>query len=666
MPRRYGYPRIEAPDATTVQGVPYISMYNPQDYEDYSKILQNAQQRYDVAQAAIAQSLKDYAEAEVSREYQPRLQEIVDAKYQDLNKIIDKYNGDYGNAANEIVNQLALIRKPIVGAVQASKVREEARKLYQQGVMTDNINSVLEYNKDTGKVERRRLDFDEIVGKQDIFDESGRFIGIPDYTGKFRGASNLSKYIEENISKYMNDEMKQTGLKKHPGVFGYLIQETTKGRSDTDIMNDFIDSETGTINQNGVALARQLRNEAKFFGDEAKNLTDEQVVNYALPIIQGQVREQKLINPEFDRWAEIFYKEGMKNKNTGNGLSLFNPVPTEVEAQPNEFIGKDIKPYISVFNNYDFRRVKGAGGDNLNSIIAVTKNRIKEAKQRISDIDSGKNNHGLSGEGIETTIIERKSLEENIKLFENYIKECNEAKADIDDLRDDLRKKGDKRANFSDKQLAQMLDEDNSLKKKRTNLVYTATNEGRKVMNAIWKNNPAGSTGMGYQIGGSKDFLTLEALAKELERPLEAVKKEIEEQTPSNYDIKTGTLLGSITDRNGKTHIIRKHLDLATRLASNALTDVLEIENNLKQYKDKLKDGPINVGGDANFVIQLTDIDSDGGRYSIIDSDKGVVSENVPASVVQKIVGDNYIIPVANRNYLTISNTDNPDAYNNI
>jgi len=304
MPRRYGYPRIEAPDATTVQGVPYISMYNPQDYEDYSKILQNAQQRYDVAQAAIAQSLKDYAEAEVSREYQPRLQEIVDAKYQDLNKIIqDKYNGDYGNAANEIVNQLALIRKPIVGAVQASKVREEARKLYQQGVMTDNINSVLEYNKDTGKVERRRLDFDEIVGKQDIFDESGRFIGIPDYTGKFRGASNLSKYIEENISKYMNDEMKQTGLKKHPGVFGYLIQETTKGRSDTDIMNDFIDSETGTINQNGVALARQLRNEAKFFGDEAKNLTDEQVVNYALPIIQGQVREQKLINPEFDRWA---------------------------------------------------------------------------------------------------------------------------------------------------------------------------------------------------------------------------------------------------------------------------------------------------------------------------------------------------------------------------
>lgn len=664
MPRRYGYPRVEAPDTTTVQGVPYISMYNPQDYEDYSKILQNAQQRYDVGQAAIAQSLRDYSDAEVSKEYQPRLQEIVDAKYEDLNKLIqDKYSGDYGNAANEIVNQLALIRKPISGAVQASKAREEARKLYQQQALSQNVNSEFFFNKDTGKVERRQLDFDEIVGKQDIFDESGRFIGTPDYMGKFRGASNLSKYIEENISKYMNDEIKQTGLKKHPGVFGYLMQETTKGRSDTDIMNDFIDSKTGAINQNGVALARQLRSEANFFGDEAKNLTDEQVVNYALPIIQGQVREQKLINPEFDKWAEIFYKERMRGKNTGNRLSMFNPVPTEVEAQPNEFVGKDIKPYSSVFNDYDFKGVKGAGGDNLNSIIAVTKNRIKEAKQKISDIDSNKNKHVLSGEGIKTTAIERKSLEENIKLLENYIKEANEAKADVDDLRDDLKKRGDKRASFSDRQLAQMLDEDNSLKKMRTNLVYTATVEGRKVMNAIWKNNPAGSTGMGYQIGGSKDFLTLRALAEEMGRPLEEVKKEIEEQTPSNYDIKTGTLLGSITDDDGKTHIIRKHLDVATRLASNALTNVLEVENNSRQYKDRLKSGPINVGGDANFVIQLTDIDSDGGKYSIIDRNRGVVSENVPASVVQKTVGDNYIIPVANRNYLTISNTDNPDAY---
>ena len=131
--RSFGYPRYEEPQQQEVVGVPYISMYNPQDYQDYSKILEQGQQRYDVSQSAIAKYMEDYANAQVAERNLPALENIVQGKLQNIQDLVSKkYSGQYGNAANEIVQQLALARKPIMQAqvdyANEMRAREEFNK----------------------------------------------------------------------------------------------------------------------------------------------------------------------------------------------------------------------------------------------------------------------------------------------------------------------------------------------------------------------------------------------------------------------------------------------------------------------------------------------------------------------------------------------------------
>lgn len=373
MPRRYGYPRVEAPDTTTVQGVPYISMYNPQDYEDYSKILQNAQQRYDVGQAAIAQSLRDYSDAEVSKEYQPRLQEIVDAKYEDLNKLIqDKYSGDYGNAANEIVNQLALIRKPISGAVQASKAREEALKFYQQGVREGKINRQFSYDPITGKLSSRQMGFDEIVGGDDIFDKSGNFVGVPDYIGKFRGAIDDAKFVKENFSDALQKMTKgyKPGVVNDPKLGALLVQMKTQGISDEGVDKLlWDDKKTGKMSDIGKSYLNTYLQNNPFATDEFANVPQDKILGYIGDIIKSQTTKS----------TDSDYKQFDINKGK-RGTGVINP-----------FWGADQSKYEKVgyvganmLENYGMRNYQEFKENAVKTNDPVMKNIVEQFENKIA------------------------------------------------------------------------------------------------------------------------------------------------------------------------------------------------------------------------------------------------------------------------------------------
>ena len=56
--RPYGYARYEEPQ-TQVAGVPYISLYDPNEVERYAPILAQAQQRYDVGKSAVAKYIEE-------------------------------------------------------------------------------------------------------------------------------------------------------------------------------------------------------------------------------------------------------------------------------------------------------------------------------------------------------------------------------------------------------------------------------------------------------------------------------------------------------------------------------------------------------------------------------------------------------------------------------
>lgn len=297
--RPYGYPRTpDVQQQMQVTGVPYISMRDPNAYQDWSQILESGQQRYDVSQSAIAKLLDEYSNARVSDRNAGALDEIVEGRLGEIKSIVkDRYDGQYGNAANEIVQRMASARKPIMQAQQAFEMEQKARDEYQQQLARGQAPR--QYNPETKQFET--IDFERYHGLPQSDFIEGKFVA-PTFKA-LRGAADITGYLGKNISPALSAEIYEgilSGKKGDPE--GYLSQVSRRGVPDEDIRDRLIDSETGKLTIYGNTLANQLRQEVTFLNDEIKDtMTDEQLIQYATPIIQGQVTNQLLREYQADR-----------------------------------------------------------------------------------------------------------------------------------------------------------------------------------------------------------------------------------------------------------------------------------------------------------------------------------------------------------------------------
>ncbi|MFQ3676237.1 MAG: hypothetical protein SNJ64_06840, partial [Endomicrobiia bacterium] len=311
-----------------------IIMYNPQDTANLAQVGQMMQERWDKAKGAISKYWEDLGAANLGS-YGESVRKELDKRFNLLEGTIEKdYGGDYGRAANEIIENLSKDRALMHQASIAANSEREARNKYEQLRVAGKAPQKMSITKE-GIPIMEQYTFEkwneEKVGNNyagGIDENTGRFI-LPRFA-ELRGASDVTSYIRDNISKAINEETNYSKLKEDNNILGMLIYDIWSGKTDTQIKNEFLNNPT-----NLKALANQLRNEVDFFGEETEGVSDQKVVEYVLPIIQNQVYRKViphyLANPN---------KDGVKNRKTPDITQ--NPIFTD-EGVINEANEKAIK-----------------------------------------------------------------------------------------------------------------------------------------------------------------------------------------------------------------------------------------------------------------------------------------------------------------------------------
>ena len=214
--RPYGYARYEEPQ-TQVAGVPYISLYDPNEVERYAPILAQAQQRYDVGKSAIAKYIEENAAAKFRDvDYNPATTKLNQDLEKIENTVKNKYYGDYGQASTEIVKELSKARQTYH---LAQKAYEEEQKYAPLITKLAAEKKLIFAPNAKGEVVDPRT--------RSVFDETGQYRGGLDYSN-IRERSDYDKTIEEAIVKGIDKTAIESGLINSKTV-GYLMQLQQSG-----------------------------------------------------------------------------------------------------------------------------------------------------------------------------------------------------------------------------------------------------------------------------------------------------------------------------------------------------------------------------------------------------------------------------------------------------
>ena len=217
---------MQYPDLQDTPQVPYISYYDPQQVERLGTVIQQRGQRYDAAQAAIAKQLEEAAATEMRNPDKNYVIEQVAQNVEKLKKSIkEKYNGDYGLAVNDVIQNLS----------KSSSIYKQAEQDYKEAQKYEPILMNLEAQK------KLLWDIDPTTGKikNDPRTQSawvnGKHVGI-DYSG-FREKSDYDKEIAQDVVAGIDKTSKESGLISS-GTEGILKSITTKGLAALDQVID--------------------------------------------------------------------------------------------------------------------------------------------------------------------------------------------------------------------------------------------------------------------------------------------------------------------------------------------------------------------------------------------------------------------------------------------
>lgn len=213
MPRYNPYgSRQMQPEQYDTGDVPYISYQDPDADKIIAQGMQNMQQRYDLTQSAMGKYMEENAKGDFSdKDYVPVMSNLNSRLEKIRQNVKDKYQGDYGAAANEVIQELGKARN-IFFQAEAEKKKED-----KYGPLLDKMKAEKKLLWEPGKGDPR---------ERAAFDENGNY-APRDYSG-FVEKSDYEKLIAEDFVKGIDKKSIEGGL-GNSNIDGILQSVTRQG-----------------------------------------------------------------------------------------------------------------------------------------------------------------------------------------------------------------------------------------------------------------------------------------------------------------------------------------------------------------------------------------------------------------------------------------------------
>lgn len=245
-------------------------------------ILQNYQQRWDMQDAAIAKLLEEQAGTQMLEGDAQAVGNLLKDSFDGIDTLVkEKYQGDRGAAAMDIVKRLSAAKAPLAQAKAEKEKYDKAFAEYQNAAQRGQAPKTFIPGEGY-----KTLDFETYhsLQEQQAFGEKGY---TPRSYNSLRGASDLSGYLDKGISKKLSSRVWQDILKENEKTPGYLEQITRKGYTGEQLEKYF-----DPKNFDQDAFVKELVGEVPHLAKEFENASPEELFDYAKGIIKSQVSEQ--------------------------------------------------------------------------------------------------------------------------------------------------------------------------------------------------------------------------------------------------------------------------------------------------------------------------------------------------------------------------------------
>ena len=591
------YPYRQQPQMVDTGDVPYVSYISEQAEPLMMQAAANAQQRYDLTQTAIAKYIEENAAAKFRDvDYNTAMaklnQDLEDIK----TKVKDRYDGQYWQAYPEIVKRLSKARQTYH---LAQKAYEEEQKYAPLITKLAAEKKLLFAPNAKGEVVDPRT--------KSIFNEKGEYVGGVDYSN-IRERSDYDKTIEEAIVKGIDKTAVESGL-INSKTAGYLLQLQRSGLAALGNTEQEIDNKIDKIAEEYAPI---FEKQTTYGIDPNESKTSKQYVKEAIyRLASSKTGRQYMGSPLGSH----------PTKPTKPTKPIISGASVNADISPNPFIEEKKTTYTQSLNDFQtpwFATIFGAKKkyDNANELLDVYNNRLVEVAKKVAINTKNKNlrseleealnagsnamigamvgkiiaSYGTAGMGglaiLPFTLKgdTRPLGQEDVLAITSAYNGLQAVTEDIKAARQNLSAQGVDVSKMNDREIAEFLDKDYTLRSKTQDVLYLTTYQGAKALSNMYNENPLGKLSGGFRIAENTDMLPLDVLAKKIGADTNQLEKQVMDSKQWNYNLDTGEFGMKLNvakeGKEPKNKTLYFTLDNVTTEISNGLKEINVLESN--------------------------------------------------------------------------------------
>jgi len=643
------YPYRQQPQMVDTGDVPYVSYISEQAEPLMMQAAANAQQRYDLAQTVIAKYLEENAAAKFrDADYNIAMaklnQDLEDIK----TKVKDRYDGQYWQAYPEIVKRLSKARQTYHLAQKAYEEEQKYAPMYAKL-----------------QAEGKLLFPEGDPRTRSVFNQEGQYVGGVDFS-KFRERSDYDKIIEDAVVRGIDKTAIESGL-VNSKTAGYLLQLQRSGLAALGNTEQEIDNKIDKIAEEYAPIF-EAQTTYSIDPDRPKISSKEYIKDAIYRLASSKTGRQYMADRNF-------------NPNGGGSPSkpkkpIISGASVNADITQNPFIEEKKTTYTQSLNDFQtpwFAEFLGAKRkyDNAEDLLNIYNERLVEVTKEVAKntkngnlkseleeaLNAGSNamigamagkiiaSYGAAGTaGLAilpfTLKGDTRPLDENdvlaITSAYNGLQLVNE---DIKAARENLTNQGVDVSKMNDREIAEYLDKDYTLRSKTQDVLYLTTYQGAKALSNMYNENPLGKLSGGFRTAENSDMIPLDVLAKQVGADVNQLEEQIMDSKQWNYNLDTGEFGMKLNiakkENEPKYKIFYFTLDNTTTQISNGLKEINVLESNPskkrsldQQIKEKGKGISISkfpglydiqyVGGDDPYSIIYLDYET--GEQSVAEN----------------------------------------------
>ena len=124
---------INSRGAVAQEGIPYVSMYDPQYEQNLLQALAQRQQRYDAGVQTMNEYRSQIAGANINNADRPYIEKQLSRDVEELSNLVkNEYQGDYGAAINRLSNEITSRKNYYLPAVQRYQEEQKVDPIVRQ------------------------------------------------------------------------------------------------------------------------------------------------------------------------------------------------------------------------------------------------------------------------------------------------------------------------------------------------------------------------------------------------------------------------------------------------------------------------------------------------------------------------------------------------------